>query len=645
MTHLKSSDELLAAGGPIDRQWPEFVAREGQQQMAVRVQQAIDDQVSLLVEAPSGSGKTLAYLVPIVTRNQRAIISTASRYLQNQLFKHDLPLMQRLLGSSKKVALLQGRRNYLCPYYLDKNTLRLREQHHAKEQHNSESYHQLVRLSQRFRNTGVGELSLLAPELDAALLPYVTSSRDDCLNSQCPDFSRCPLIIARQRADRADIVIVNHSLLFSDQVMRREQLGALLPSVDVVVVDEAHRISDFAQTIVGLRMSSRTLKSLCRDATLAIQVVAPEQRRMLGRLEKLGSGLSLLESQIPPTTPYRREQHVDVINQLTAALQQLQRDLHILKDRDHSLVQLEIRAGLVVDRLNAIISYQGLCLIQGRENSFVIQTVPISISLLVKELFQQNPCSWIFTSATLTVNNSPERFTRLLGLKMINFYQASSDIDFKRQAMLYTPMVPVDPNGENFYDHYVEQLLPLLEAAKGRVLCLFSSYRGLNAAAFRLHSKGQAVLIQRSPQDSRKIDNYKLVAQFKNEPRGVLLATGSFWEGVDLSGFPLSAVAIDKLPFAHRNDPLIQLRSQELSERGVDSFAEYLLPDAIVRLRQGCGRLLRRVTDRGVIMIVDPRLHNKSYGHHFINSLPPMKQVVTIAEAENFFSESESERG
>lgn len=643
MTYLKSSDELLAAGGPVDRQWPEFIAREGQQQMAARVQQSIDDRVSLLVEAPSGSGKTLAYLVPIVTGHQRAIISTASRYLQNQLFKHDLPLMQRLLGSSRSVALLQGRSNYLCPLYLGKNTLRMRDDHQTKGKRRRESYHQLVRLSQRYRNTGIGELSLLTPELDARLLPYVTSSRDDCLNNHCPDFSRCPLMLARQRAERADIVIVNHSLLFSDQVMRREQLGALLPAVDVVVVDEAHRISDFAQTIVGLRLSSRKLKSLCRDASLAIQEKAPEQRQMLGRLEKLRRGLSKLDSQIPSTSPYRREQHVDIINQLALTLRQLRGDLKVLKDRDHSLAQLEIRTGLIVDKLNTIASFEGLCWVQGRENSFVIQTVPTAVSSLIRELFEQNSCSWIFTSATLTVNNSPERFKRLLGLKALGFYQASSDIDFQRQAMLYTPVVAVDPGDEAFYDHYVEHLLPLLLAAKGRVLCLFSSYRGLNATALRLRGKGQSVLIQRPPQDSRRVDNYKLVAQLKNAPQGILLATGSFWEGVDLSGFPLSAVAIDKLPFAHRNDPLIQLRSQELAARGVDSFAEYLLPDAIVRLRQGCGRLLRRVNERGVIMIADPRLQNKAYGRYFIDSLPPMKQVVTVAEMERFFAKSESE--
>lgn len=643
MTDVKSSDELLAAGGPIDRQWPEFVAREGQQQMAIRVQQSIDDQVSLLVEAPSGSGKTLAYLVPIVMTAQRAIISTASRYLQSQLFKHDLPLIQGLLGSHRKVALLQGRSNYLCPYYLDKNTLRLRSEQESSGGYDRQSYQQLTRLSQRFRNTGIGELSLLAPELAPSLLPHVTSSRDDCLSTQCPDFSRCPLMAARQQAEGADIVIVNHSLLFSDQVMRKEQLGSLLPSAGVVVVDEAHRISDFAQTIVGLRLSSGTLKSLCRDVSRAIQVGAPEQRLILSRLEKLQSGLFKLDAHIPSAKPYHRQQHVDVINQLSIALRQLRRDLNIVKQRDHSFVQLEIRTGLIVDRLNEIVSYKGLCWVQGRENGFVIQTIPLTISLLIKELFQQSPCSWIFTSATLTVNSSPDRFKRVLGLDTVNFYQASSDIDFQRQAMLYTPKIPVDPRKDEFYDYYVEQLLPLLAAAKGRVLCLFSSYRGLNATASRLRRKGKAVLIQRSPRDPRRVDNYKLVAQLKNQPQGILLATGSFWEGVDLSGFPLSAVAIDKLPFAHRDDPLIQLRSQELSEHGVDSFSEYLLPDAIVRLRQGCGRLLRRVSDRGVIMIADPRLQSQAYGQDFMASLPSMRRAVTVSEIESFFSESKSE--
>lgn len=641
MSRMESSDALLAAGGPIDSQWPGFIAREGQQQMAARVQQAIDDQISLLVEAPSGSGKTLAYLVPIVTGEKRAIVSTASRYLQNQLFKYDLPLLQKLLGSSKTVALLQGRSHYLCPYYLNVNTRRMRE---ARQNGKSdESYRQLIHLTQRFQQTGMGELSLLAPELPPGLLAYVTSSRDDCLNQQCPNFSRCPLILARQRAERADIVIVNHSLLFSDQVMRREQSGTLLPSVDVVIVDEAHRIGDFAQTIVGRSLSSGKLKTLCRDMLLAVQKAAPEQRQTLYRLEKLQQGILLLERQIPSVSPYRREEHLAVIKQLNLALQQLRRDLNSLKDRDHSLVELEVRVGLMLDSLQAMVLSKGLCWVQGRENGFVIQAIPITLSPLIRELVQQNPGSWIFTSATLAVNGSPDRFKRLLGIAEFSFYQVASDIDFKRQAILYTPVVPVDPADAQFYDYYVEQLLPLLSAAKGRVLCLFSSYRGLNATARLLRAAGRAALIQRSPKDSRSVDNYQLVEQLKNDPEGVLLATGSFWEGVDLSGFPLAAVAIDKLPFAHRNDPLIQLRAQELSAQGIDSFAEYLLPDAIIRLRQGCGRLLRRVEDRGVIMVADPRLHSRAYGRDFINSLPPMMQAGSVAEMEEFFAKSENE--
>lgn len=631
-----SSAELLAPEGLFERVWSTFQARSGQQQMAALVEAAIDAKNDLVIEAASGSGKTVAYLTPIIVKGQKAIISTATRYLQQQLYRQDIPQLQKILGSRHRVALLQGRSHYLCPYYLDKNLQA--DASLTKKKHAS-----LAQLAQRFRQSGIGDLDILAPELPNSLRSYVTSSRDDCLAKQCPRYSCCPLMLARQKAQTADIVIVNHSVLFSDAVMRQEQLGSLLPETEVVVVDEAHRVTDFAQSIVGQRLSSRMLKQFLRDTTAAVREHAPEQRRLLAFIDQLESGLTNLTGHLPSMENYQREQHSRIIDHLLTAFKRLRKNLTPFKDRHQDLADVLLRSRLLLEKLIKINSTGDLCCVQGGQHGFILQSIPTDISKALKKLLDETAGSWVFTSATLSVAGSAQRFLQPLGLEEDLFRRVDSAINYQQQAILFTPELTVEPDHPDYSSQLLEQLLRLLAEVNGRVLCLFTSYRSLNAVAQGLTGRVECPLfVQSTSLDHSAGDNYRLIERFKAASKGILLGTGSFWEGLDLSGVSLAAVVIDKLPFAPPNDPLIQLRATELEAHGINSFEQSMLPDAVIRLRQGCGRLLRRISDRGVIMIADPRLRNKAYGEVFITSLPAMEQVSSLESLKPFLNHSQT---
>jgi ATP-dependent DNA helicase DinG len=631
MPNTSCSAELLIEGGVFDRQWDSFVARPGQQQMAALVDKAISEKKSLVIEAASGSGKTLAYLVPIINHKKRAVISTASRYLQRQLFNHDIPLAVKILNKKISVALLQGRSHYLCPYYLAKN---------IKEttQLNKTTVSQLLKIDQRYRESGNGELDSLAPKISAKVRLLVTSGADDCLSTRCPQWTQCPLRFARQRAQQADIVVVNHSLLFVDQIMKQQQFGELLPSSEVVVVDEAHRLTDFAQTLVGDRLSSQQLKRFTSDIKIMIKRYAPEQAQLKDALEQLELGLASLTRRLPSMTEYLPRQFVSIVAQLINSFEGLAKHLDHLQVRHNLLAELAIRNQLLIAKLTRITDQQDLCWIQATTNGFIIQAIPIHLAAAVKPLMNTVHNSWIFTSATLSVSDNPQRFLAELGLENKPFHRLDSDIDYQQHATLFTPVLPVNPDHESYCDYLLDEVMPLLKLVNGRVLFLFSSHRALLAAAVQLQTLcDRPLLVHRSSTSGSDSNHYQLIKAFKQSEQAVLMATGSFWEGVDLSGLPINAVIIDKLPFAMPTDPLVQFRSGELSRHGVDSFEQYILPEAVIRIRQGCGRLLRRISDRGVIMLADPRIHSRAYGRVFIESLPAMQQVFSMTALQQYF--------
>jgi ATP-dependent DNA helicase DinG len=621
---IDKSSDIFALQGPFSKLIDGYQPRAGQQEMARCIENAILSNTHKVLEAPSGSGKTLAYLAPVIAAGQKTIVSTATQYLQTQLYRNDIPLIQKALGTSRRICVLRGRSSYLCPYYLQKSLNR--DRGIAKNIRN-----QLATLWQRYRRTSNGLWSELLPSLKSSALTYATCSTEACLGRQCPQYSSCPLMRVRERAKNADIVIVNHSLLFSDHLMRKEQFTDFLPAADVVIVDEAHRLAEFAQTLVGHYLTSRQLKAYCRDALDTITQVMPDQITPRDYIKRLDRVVHRLGKSTPSVIEYERDQHVGIISQLNHALGWLSRWLMSVSERAQSLRELQVRTTQLKNKLQTIQYAPGVCWVEATLHGFVLQNIPVNLSGLMPKLYDESSATWIFTSATLSIEGNADKFLHLLGLNKTNFNRVSSCIDYQANAGLYTPRLPVDPGHSEYTQHLVEHALELIERVNGRVLFLFASHDMLQkTAALLSNACSKALFVQ------GVCAHHSLIEQFRQSEDGVLLGTGSFWEGLDLSGASLSCVIIDKLPFASPADPLVKLRTEELAAHGVDGFRHYQLPDAVIRLRQGCGRLLRRINDKGVIMLADPRLHSKSYGAVFINSLPTMTRSDTLGPLNGF---------
>jgi ATP-dependent DNA helicase DinG len=622
-----NSASLLSENGPFAELIPQFKPRSSQLYMAKLIEGAFSENESKIIEAPSGSGKTLAYLVPIVLENRVSIISTATHYLQDQLFKRDIPLVQKALGTKRKVAIMKGRRNYICPYYLARHC-------HVDSGLSAKPRAQLANLLKLFNSHSSKQMLQSLPQ---SLLTYATSTTEDCLGAACPQYDKCPFFEARKKAQKADVVVVNHSLLFADQVLREEQFTELLPRAEVVVVDEAHRLAEFAQTLVGEALSSAQLSRYCQDAEKVIRKLARDQKPALDFILQFQRALGKIVESAPPLHPYQRHQHVAIVNQLISGLLFFSDWLSRVASRDVALEQLLIRNKSLRVKLEAIGQEDGLCWLEATRNGFSLKTVPVELSSRIQELIFRNNSTWIFTSATLSVENKATNFSRSLGLTEVPFFRTETEFDHLENARLYTPIIGVEPSNENYSKCLLDKVLPLLRVNSGRVLFLFTSHSALQKMASLLKGvDGYSLYVQGS------MDNYQLIERFRQKECAILLGTGSFWEGLDLSTVPLSCVIIDKLPFASHFEPLVQLRSFDLEGHGVNSFSQYILPDAVIRLKQGCGRLLRRLSDRGVIMLADPRIHSMSYGSVFLNSLPPMEKSCHLEPLTNFIRGEES---
>tara|TARA_R110000868_G_scaffold296644_1_gene556924 strand:- start:35639 stop:37600 length:1962 start_codon:yes stop_codon:yes gene_type:complete len=627
---------LLGGQGLFAQQISDFVARPGQQQMAERVAAAISQQQNYVIEAPSGLGKTWGYLIPALLSGKKTLISTAGHYLQQQLYLRDIPQVQQCLGLSRSIALLKGRSNYLCPYYIKKHI-----QAETKSAAAQQRQRQLSHIYQQLRESGQGDISVLA--IPANLRSYVSCAAEECLAERCPDFKACPLFKARRRAEHADVVIVNHSLLLSDESAASR---TLIKQAQTVIVDEAHRLLALAQQFADHRVSSRQLRQFIRQLLSTCQRCTAEDASIQRYLGQLTQWLSDLPAQLPASIPYQRAAHVHVVQQVLQIFSHLLPWFTIAKERDYQLSLLAAQAQQLHSALLAILSAEGLCWVQKQGRGFVIQNTPVHVlDNLQKTIAAYPQHSWILTSATLSSGAATEQpllademVLRRTGLSAQQSYRLASPFDFQQQARLYLPAMQHSPEQSGFYTEFCPRLAEFVALCPGRVLVLFSSYRALNAVAEQLVLPPHRQLLQQAKTEQGGVDNYALLKQFIALPQGVLLATGAFWEGVDLSGAPLSAVVMDKLPFSSPTDPLTKLRSHYLQQHGVDSFNEFMLPEAIIKFRQGCGRLLRRVGDKGVIMLADNRLHTKSYGQRFIDSIPGLPQCSSLEQLDVFFN-------
>ncbi len=632
-----AADGLLAAG------FPGFIPRPGQMQMAAAVLSALEQQRTLLVEAGTGTGKTLAYLVPLLLGGQRVIISTGTRNLQNQLFDRDLPAAVRALGVDVRVAMLKGRANYLCPYRL--------ELHLSQGELDSRAaWKDLHRVSRWWRRSVDGDISGVEEVAeDSPVWPYVTSTTDNCLGQECPMLDECPVVKARRAAASAQVVVVNHHLLFADALLRDDGLGELLPAADACVLDEAHQVPEVAAQFFGERLSSQQLLSLARDSlTEALQVAADDLalRDACQQLENTVSRFRLALGESIRRDAWEEVQGEaelqEAIDALDAELQTLDGLLEAAEERGEGLAACRERIPAIRNSMTRVLrtdtSADDILWFETWQRGWSVHATPARVSENFPELMATRGGTWVFTSATLSVAGRFSHFQSELGLApdSCDVLNLPSPFPFAEQALLYVPRGMPDPGAREFTECLLEKVRPVLAASKGRAFLLFTSYRALHQAADILRDQDEYPLFVQG-ETGRGL----LLEQFRSTPRALLLATASFWEGVDVRGEALSCVVIDRLPFVSPGDPVMRARIRRMRERGENAFNGWQVPQAVLALKQGAGRLIRDAGDRGVLVIADPRLIGKSYGGTFLADLPPMRRTRDLAEVEQFFAATE----
>lgn len=628
--------EVLGNDGPFAEDKPGFRARAEQQALATAIDQCIAENNILVGEAGTGVGKTFAYLVPALTCGKRVILSTGTRHLQDQLFHTDLPVVKRTLRRHPKVALLKGRANYLC-------RRRLEVAMHNPALRDPSLSAQLAQIRNWAGQTDTGDISevLDVPE-SSPVWSYVTSSDDFCNDHNPEDMGGCFVSKARKRAMEATIVVVNHHLFCADLALKEGSFGEILPDTDVIVIDEAHQLPDTAAIFFGRRLSSRQLFDLARDSHTEFLAEAPDVGEIKDRAETLEKAVR--DFRLSLGVKQRRDAWGVVESQtaVTGALDHLRESLELLFEpldiasvrgkglescRRRCLAHMEILESYTDNRDESYIHW-----FETYRTGFSLNLTPQNVAKPFSNALSQLKCSWIFTSATLAVNNSFEHFESQLGIEDCNEIQVDSPFDYKKNAMLYLPANMPAPQESSFDAAVIRISLEVVAASKGRAFILFTSHRALELAAAEMRSNCRYPVLVQGQMPKRE-----LVDAFQSMGNAVLLGTSSFWEGVDVSGDALSCVIIDRLPFASPGDPVLQARIQGLQKNGINAFMDYQLPKAVLTLKQGVGRLIRDVNDRGVLVICDPRLQTKEYGTTFLNSLPGMRIVQKPESVERFF--------
>ena len=608
--------------------------------MAQAILESVESGGSLAVEAGTGTGKTFAYLVPALLAGGKVIVSTGTKTLQNQLYDRDLPAVREALASGSVAALLKGRATYVCLYRLE----------NARVEGRLESREDVARLRSiaHFAATTVtGDRADLAEVAeDAPVWQHATSTRENCLGQDCPKYKDCFVMRARKNALAADVVVVNHHLFFADVALRDEGISELLPSCNTVIFDEAHQLPETARLFFGETVSSAQLIELARDARLELRAAggaSPELDRIAAKLDKTARDLRLCFSKegirLGWTQAMRDAGFPDTLQALSKALEKLREPLAEQAERSEGLGSCARRAAEAAGLLARIREPGAANEVRWVEvfgHSLQLHITPLVPAELFRKQMLDHPRAWIFTSATLAMGEDFSHFRKELGIEDAAARTWPSPFDFERQALLYSPKgLPPDPNDPAYTEAVVKAALPVLKASRGRAFLLFTSHRALRRAHELLRDRidfDYPLLVQGAGSRS------ELLVRFRALGNAVLLGAASFWEGVDVRGEALSVVLIDKLPFAPPDDPVLAARIEALRAEGGNPFMEFQLPQAVLQLKQGAGRLIRDEEDRGVLVLCDPRLYTKSYGRTIRASLPPMKQTRELADVQAFFA-------
>jgi ATP-dependent DNA helicase DinG len=640
---------IFGAEGPLAREIPAFKVRVQQIEMAVAVAEAIEQHRVLIAEAGTGTGKTFAYLVPAMITGGKVIISTGTKTLQDQLFRRDLPTVRKALNVPVTVALLKGRANYVCHYHLERTLKEGRLAHR-------EDVRDLARIAQFAKLTKSGDKAELGdvPE-GASIWPQVTSTRENCIGQQCPNHKECFVMAARREALAADIVVVNHHLFFADIVLRDEGMSELLPACNTVILDEAHQLPDTATLFFGEEVSTAQIIDLTRDTTAELLTNAPELPEPAAAaraLEKAARDLRLAVGSGQVSANNRESSRFAVgalqenagfwnaLGELRQRLDQLAGLLDFQADRAEGLENCWCRTTEMQGRLARWVTPENAENVRWVEvfnQALQLHSTPLSVATVFRKQFEGHPRAWILTSATLAVQGNFAHYQGEMGLESAQTGYWESPYDFANQALLYVPEPMPEPNAPGHTEAVVAAAIPVLKASRGRAFLLFTTLRAMQraqellVARFAEEKLDYPILLQ--GEGSRS----ELLERFRRLGNAVLIASQSFWEGVDVRGEALSLVLIDKLPFAPPDDPVLAARIEHVTRSGHNAFMEYQLPQAVISLKQGAGRLIRDETDRGVLMICDPRLISKPYGRRIWKSLPPMRRTRELAEVAAFF--------
>ncbi|HZW17319.1 MAG TPA: ATP-dependent DNA helicase [Luteimonas sp.] len=650
------SRAALAEGGTLATQIPAFAPRPAQQDLSAAVADALDARGTLLAEAGTGTGKTFAYLVPALLSGLKTIISTGTRALQDQLYHRDLPRVRDALGVGIKTALLKGRANYLCLYRME----RAKGESRFSSREQIGHFQRIVAWGGRTRVGDLAELDGL-PD-DSPLLPMVTSTAENCLGSECPFWSDCFVVQARQRAQNADVVVVNHHLLLADLALKQEGFGEILPGAQAFVVDEAHQLPDLAAQFFGESLSARPLVELgrdalaeCKDVEGSLAVVQQPARDLEHATRALRAAMEGLPAR---GTRFHALQDAGVregLDELSQALSRLAAALAPLREAAPGFEACHVRAQ---DQLARVARWQVERDLDGElddasgggpdddvrwyelsPRGFRLQRTPLDVSAPLRAHREASRAAWVFTSATLAVDGRFDHIATRLGLEGQHELLAPSPFDWARQALCYLPPRLPQPSARDYTAAIADALLPVLHASHGRAFVLFASHRALREAAGILQGGPWPLFVQ------GQAPRAQLLQRFRESGNGVLLGAASFREGVDVAGDALSVVVIDKLPFAAPDDPVFEARLDAIRRAGGNPFRDEQLPQAVIALKQGVGRLIRTETDRGVLVLCDPRLLGKSYGKLFLDSMPPFPKTRDVADVEAFFAVGDAPAG
>jgi len=632
----KSAAALLGEKGVFAQVIQGFQVREAQQTMASVIEEVLQTDRSAVIEAGTGVGKTFAYLVPAFLSGGRVIISTGSKTLQDQLYDKDLPLVRHALKLNTRTALLKGRANYLC---LERLAM-ARQDGSFKRRQSLLDLQYAEEWAQRTKQGDIAELMHL--NADPEIYSAITSTVDNCLGTECQQYDECFVVKARRKAQEADIVVVNHHLFFADLALKEEGFGELLPSANAVILDEAHQLPEIAANFFSEVVSSRQLHEWVRDMRLQLRLEAddmPALNDQLDVLEKAVHDLRLAMDAPGQRAPWSRiktqagvQKHMQLLLDSSAEILE---QLTSIAERGKGLQACLLRLQQHTTRLQALQNPQDnrVQWFETYTKSFTLMITPLDIADVFQRHRERFRCAWVFTSATLSVAQSFQHYTQRIGLPDAIEQQLDSPFDYWHHALLYAPQGIPPPQQVNFTSEVVDAALPVIDACGGRTFILFTSYRALQEAAKLLANELDYPLLVQGQLSQRD-----MIKKFRELGNAVLLGTSSFWEGVDVRGEALSCVIIDKFPFAAPNDPVLEARIQQMRDSGQNPFMDYQLPQAVIALKQGVGRLIRDIHDKGVLMICDPRLVSKPYGQVFMDSLPRMPKTRKLSVVQRFFA-------